>query len=174
MGSAQFRAADGDFRITPALNPAIAVSSTSAASRSASSPGPSRSDNFIAATPTMPAVKMRIATAGFTVAGKTFACTQRSSSSITCCLVSRAKDRKSTRLNSSHLVISYAVFCLKKKKNIGHTHLQGDHLPPSSVTADLLRRIMSLFYLVPGADLLLFLFAIDLLRASGVKTLLRV
>src|SRR2546426_4473205 len=27
-----------------------------------------------------------------------------------------AVDRKSTRLNSSHLVISYAVFCLKKKK----------------------------------------------------------
>src|SRR5256885_1121524 len=28
------------------------------------------------------------------------------------------EDRKSTRLNSSHLVISYAVFCLKKKKNL--------------------------------------------------------
>src|SRR3989454_5849967 len=28
----------------------------------------------------------------------------------------RCTDRKSTRLNSSHLVISYAVFCLKKKK----------------------------------------------------------
>src|SRR5438132_3157397 len=28
----------------------------------------------------------------------------------------RAQDRKSTRLNSSHTVISYAVFCLKKKK----------------------------------------------------------
>src|SRR5256885_12295722 len=27
-------------------------------------------------------------------------------------------DRKSTRLNSSHLVISYAVFCLKKKKHV--------------------------------------------------------
>src|SRR5690349_23740270 len=27
------------------------------------------------------------------------------------------KDRKSTRLNSSHVEISYAVFCLKKKKN---------------------------------------------------------
>src|SRR5260221_7639739 len=27
------------------------------------------------------------------------------------------QDRKSTRLNSSHTVISYAVFCLKKKKN---------------------------------------------------------
>src|SRR5256885_9612221 len=31
-------------------------------------------------------------------------------------------DRKSTRLNSSHLVISYAVFCLKKKKNNGDWH----------------------------------------------------
>src|SRR2546429_6559011 len=29
-------------------------------------------------------------------------------------------DRKSTRLNSSHGYISYAVFCLKKKKNIIH------------------------------------------------------
>src|SRR2546430_10638739 len=31
-------------------------------------------------------------------------------------------DRKSTRLNSSHSQISYAVFCLKKKKNAGLTH----------------------------------------------------
>src|SRR5438132_6624184 len=30
----------------------------------------------------------------------------------------REEDRKSTRLNSSHTVISYAVFCLKKKKKI--------------------------------------------------------
>src|SRR2546426_310482 len=30
-------------------------------------------------------------------------------------------DRKSTRLNSSHLVISYAVFCLKKKKKLRNT-----------------------------------------------------
>src|SRR5437773_2979800 len=29
----------------------------------------------------------------------------------------RHQDRKSTRLNSSHITISYAVFCLKKKKN---------------------------------------------------------
>src|SRR5205807_7452132 len=39
------------------------------------------------------------------------------------------EDRKSTRLNSSHLVISYAVFCLKKKKEI-HTpdcHHRHDH-----------------------------------------------
>src|SRR5256885_7709767 len=30
--------------------------------------------------------------------------------------IEKMTDRKSTRLNSSHLVISYAVFCLKKKK----------------------------------------------------------
>src|SRR2546427_4755127 len=32
-------------------------------------------------------------------------------------------DRKSTRLNSSHSQISYAVFCLKKKKNKDKSHL---------------------------------------------------
>src|SRR6266487_6516275 len=32
-----------------------------------------------------------------------------------------ARDRKSTRLNSSHPSISYAVFCLKKKKKQNHT-----------------------------------------------------
>src|SRR2546426_8951684 len=36
----------------------------------------------------------------------------------------KAKDRKSTRLNSSHLVISYADFCLKKKKKPTNTVLQ--------------------------------------------------
>src|SRR5699024_12146379 len=36
----------------------------------------------------------------------------------------RNKDRKSTRLNSSHVSISYAVFCLKKKININIIHLQ--------------------------------------------------
>src|SRR5258705_9514831 len=39
--------------------------------------------------------------------------------------VDARKDRKSTRLNSSHLGISYAVFCLKKKKNKSdHDQLQ--------------------------------------------------
>src|SRR5947207_6297217 len=33
-------------------------------------------------------------------------------------------DRKSTRLNSSHTVISYAVFCLKKKKTKNIRHIQ--------------------------------------------------
>src|SRR5256885_12115866 len=35
----------------------------------------------------------------------------------------RPPDRKSTRLNSSHLVISYAVFCLKKKKKHQSLHI---------------------------------------------------
>src|SRR5205807_10382394 len=35
----------------------------------------------------------------------------------------RDRDRKSTRLNSSHLVISYAVFCLKKKKKNNKIHV---------------------------------------------------
>src|SRR4051794_2338646 len=35
-------------------------------------------------------------------------------------LIGSPRDRKSTRLNSSHPSISYAVFCLKKKKNINH------------------------------------------------------
>src|SRR3712207_7878131 len=36
----------------------------------------------------------------------------------------RRADRKSTRLNSSHANISYAVFCLKKKKSLHHFHLR--------------------------------------------------
>src|SRR5438445_7580249 len=40
----------------------------------------------------------------------------------------RAKDRKSTRLNSSHANISYAVFCLKKKKSKGKNWPLWSHL----------------------------------------------
>src|SRR5256885_11964825 len=38
-------------------------------------------------------------------------------------------DRKSTRLNSSHLVISYAVFCLKKQTRIKWTAPTGSQVP---------------------------------------------
>src|SRR5438034_8426670 len=42
--------------------------------------------------------------------------------------VTLIEDRKSTRLNSSHTVISYAVFCLKKKKKqIIIRHVREDH-----------------------------------------------
>src|SRR5437868_12516192 len=40
----------------------------------------------------------------------------------------RARDRKSTRLNSSHVSISYAVFCLKKKKSFGAINFE--HIRP--------------------------------------------
>src|SRR2546422_2998220 len=44
------------------------------------------------------------------------------------CLLIKFRDRKSTRLNSSHGYISYAVFCLKKKKQ------QKNHIhPPEGV-----------------------------------------
>src|SRR5947208_10749307 len=41
--------------------------------------------------------------------------------------LSKPRDRKSTRLNSSHQIISYAVFCLKKKKNGRKTTTAGVH-----------------------------------------------
>src|SRR5437868_9946019 len=53
----------------------------------------------------------------------------------------RNEDRKSTRLNSSHVSISYAVFCLKKKKtsinmnNASTTYAAGDKVDVISSTA---------------------------------------
>src|SRR5690242_21179295 len=47
----------------------------------------------------------------------------------------QAADRKSTRLNSSHMSISYAVFCLKKKKNknqLDYNHYSLDYYDPPS------------------------------------------
>src|SRR3712207_7711785 len=43
------------------------------------------------------------------------------------------RDRKSTRLNSSHANISYAVFCLKKKKEIVRPHLWTPVTPKSPI-----------------------------------------
>src|SRR5258708_16711610 len=51
------------------------------------------------------------------------------------------EDRKSTRLNSSHQIISYAVFCLKKKnpakmtQNWPHTRTRVDSSKPRPITA---------------------------------------
>src|SRR5947209_12772394 len=42
------------------------------------------------------------------------------------CLAEGSEDRKSTRLNSSHANISYAVFCLKKKKTNNTEYNQAD------------------------------------------------
>src|SRR5256885_6008288 len=45
------------------------------------------------------------------------------------------EDRKSTRLNSSHLVISYAVFCLKKKKSTNRCFLFRQPRPTQSISS---------------------------------------
>src|SRR5256885_4448950 len=65
-----------------------------------------------------------------------------------------AQDRKSTRLNSSHLVISYAVFCLKKKKAYGIratarcvTRLRQAHTPRVAIHRDAARRARALLSL---------------------------
>src|SRR3712207_8219042 len=55
--------------------------------------------------------------AGSSVLGRSFESIERSSDA------DGRQDRKSTRLNSSHANISYAVFCLKKKKNTHHDRL---------------------------------------------------
>src|SRR5438067_7886628 len=44
-------------------------------------------------------------------------------------------DRKSTRLNSSHVSISYAVFCLKKKNNLSHETRQSRGFPHNNASA---------------------------------------
>src|SRR3712207_8913978 len=45
--------------------------------------------------------------------------------------LARCGDRKSTRLNSSHANISYAVFCLKKKKSAQHPLTRTDKPAPT-------------------------------------------
>src|SRR5438309_8663017 len=56
----------------------------------------------------------------------------------------RRGDRKSTRLNSSHSSISYAVFCLKKKKNnTDHTDLPPKLLYSHSILCSFLNHTLS-------------------------------
>src|SRR5438552_8800612 len=52
----------------------------------------------------------------------------------------RGTDRKSTRLNSSHQIISYAVFCLKKKKKKNTPSQTSNDMPTMTVT---MRRSLS-------------------------------
>src|SRR6202021_1831512 len=54
------------------------------------------------------------------------------------------RDRKSTRLNSSHQIISYAVFCLKKKKKLPTELPAGLTLSATTARADSTRRAAAL------------------------------
>src|SRR3989442_2591798 len=63
--------------------------------------------------------------------GSSISASSRTRSPHRCAASWRSEDRKSTRLNSSHVRISYAVFCLKKKNTKTDTyatdHVQNDH-----------------------------------------------
>src|SRR2546430_8928208 len=79
---------------------------------------------------------------------------------------SRSADRKSTRLNSSHSQISYAVFCLKKKKThiilreIQH-HLSWNHAHHEQQADDTLSHLLALFlYLIHDAPVCLSLLVV--------------
>src|SRR3712207_1064457 len=79
-----------------------------------------------------------------TASGRTIDSRTYSSTGLPTCLAaaatsSRSGDRKSTRLNSSHANISYAVFCLEKKKELHQPqHIHGP-------TTDLLRYTIFFF-----------------------------
>src|SRR5256885_12011765 len=65
------------------------------------------------------------------------------------------RDRKSTRLNSSHLVISYAVFCLKKKtRSCAHDRrpLRGDGCRTFPIFLSLRRRTQKVARVLIPAD----------------------
>src|SRR5205085_7460399 len=61
------------------------------------------------------------------------------------------RDRKSTRLNSSHSQISYAVFCLKKKKTYTNALYRGNVTLPTSIPNAYIEQLGPL---VPTHDLL--------------------
>src|SRR5256885_12772814 len=65
-------------------------------------------------------------TISFSSAGETSMMRSMVLAALGVCRVPKTRDRKSTRLNSSHLVISYAVFCLKKKKKTTTSNEQSD------------------------------------------------
>src|SRR3954463_16814811 len=75
------------------------------------------------------------------------------------CMRTVRRDRKSTRLNSNHTIISYAVFCLKKHADGVHGDLMGVALvvagplghrrrSPASGVSPVLSRILSVFVIL--------------------------
>src|ERR1035441_3320645 len=75
-------------------------------------------------------------------------------------MLSRQTDRKSTRLNSSHLGISYAVFCLKKNhlEDLGASVVASDPVAMDNARPLLPRTelVDVLFYCVAGPEALVF------------------
>src|SRR5258708_10536606 len=82
--------------------------------------------------------------------------------------ISADGDRKSTRLNSSHQIISYAVFCLKKKNVLRHSLFQSVNLGPFNVLGALvfLRSIAGAYFHVTARP-----FTVSPPRAVGLAPL---
>src|SRR5205807_6832751 len=79
-------------------------------------------------------------------------------------------DRKSTRLNSSHLVISYAVFCLKKKKHKLTFSMPLSHCIPQSVNISPFPRLDTLGFQQSYPRVLnAFLFGLIILVANFLQ-----
>src|SRR5438034_2352810 len=86
-------------------------------SRAASAqPGSSVSLTHTVTVTVPPRVKVQVTSAAPTVQRAGLVASSQTTIDGLALSVSATQDRKSTRLNSSHTVISYAVFCLKKKK----------------------------------------------------------
>src|SRR5436189_3034005 len=82
---------------------------------------PTRRSSDLSAPPWTPFFRLQVALEGLPYFGQGFGHSLPGWLQGTAVVVTR--DRKSTRLNSSHRCISYAVFCLKKKNNQhGHSH----------------------------------------------------
>src|SRR6476660_8933789 len=75
-------------------------------------------------------------------------------------------DRKSTRLNSSHQIISYAVFCLKKKNNLEHFVLQDAANQP--LLCEMMRSFPLFSDLIRNVELAIF---INDSATAGIYTL---
>src|SRR5205807_5885326 len=74
-------------------------------------------------------------------------------------------DRKSTRLNSSHLVISYAVFCLKKKKAEGLV---------SEPYTEVERRVYILAYLMHDVDKIVHSHVVETVDRNAIEIVINV
>src|SRR3954449_3184038 len=91
----------------------------------------------------------------------------------------RSKDRKSTRLNSSHTLISYAVFCLKKKKKqkapqttVTQDQPDVQQIVPRSARSDArLTSHLSIFRTLSSFLLLFFFFFFLMIRRPPRSTL---
>src|SRR5215208_1090330 len=80
-------------------------------------------------------------------------------------------DRKSTRLNSSHVAISYAVFCLKKKKPAARTAGRRTHNDPARGGAGVRRRVDGFSRDGPERVLILLFFFFNDTATTEIYTL---